>query len=47
MPHVSLLGSNDKVLNGIAISVTQPCSSIVEAVYQMPRQSHCSSLMFW
>ncbi len=27
--------------------MTQPCSSIVEAVYQMPSQSHCSSLTFW
>ena len=47
MPHVSFSGLNDSVLNGIAISVTQPCSSIVDAVYQMPSQSHCSSLMFW
>ena len=47
MPQVSLLGSNDSVLNGIAISVIQPRSSTVEAVYQMPSQFHCSSLMFW
>ena len=39
MPQVSLLGSNDSVLNGIAISVIQPRSSIVAAVSQMPSQS--------
>jgi hypothetical protein len=46
-PQSVVEGSNGRVLNGIAISATQPVSSMDAAVSQMTVQSLWNELMLW
>jgi hypothetical protein len=46
-PQSAVEGSNGSDLNGIAISATQPVSSMLAAVSQITVQSLWNELMFW